>query len=76
MGPLPRLHRLVLVLVTVLSGVVGGLWLAHFDKVPVVMSAGALLGGLGGLMVAAMMAHDAALRPGAEPLHTARRPGL
>ena len=48
-GPLPLLHRLVLVAITVCAGTIGGAWVAHYTALPVAVSAGALLGACVGL---------------------------
>jgi hypothetical protein len=51
-GPLPWLHRIVLVALTLCFGVVGGTWVAHMTSVPVTISTGAPLGGAFGLVAA------------------------
>lgn len=48
-GPLPVLHRVVLLAISVCAGIIGGAWVAHLTPLPVAVSAGALLGGCVGL---------------------------
>ncbi|HEY0950891.1 hypothetical protein [Nocardioides sp.] len=62
-GPLPALHRL-LVLATVLAvGIASGIWIAHFSTVPVAAAAGAAWGGLAGLLLGYVLLHDFHHRP-------------
>jgi len=62
-GPLPLLHRLVLALVTAMSGVLAGAWAAHVTPLPWAVSMGALVGGLLGLATAYAVVHRPQPRP-------------
>ena len=57
-GPLPRLHRLVLVAAALLVGVAAGAWLAHFTALPLAVSAGAAVGAVAGMLLAYALVHD------------------
>ncbi len=57
-GPLPQLHRLLLVAAALLVGVASGAWLAHFTALPVAASAGALIGAVAGVLLAYALVHD------------------
>lgn len=57
-GPLPRLHRLVLVAAALLVGVAAGAWLAHFTALPLAASAGAAVGAVAGMLLAYALVHD------------------
>lgn len=59
LGPLPRLHRLVVVAVTLLVGVASGAWVAAFTPLAVAVSAGAAGGALAGLLAAYLLLHEA-----------------
>jgi len=62
-GPLPALHRL-LVLATVLAvGITSGVWIAHFSTVPAAAAAGAAWGALAGLLLGYVLLHDFHHRP-------------
>jgi outer membrane lipoprotein SlyB len=57
-GPLPLLHKVVLVAITLLGGVIAGAWVAHMTPLPVAVSVGALAGGMLGLVVSYAMVHQ------------------
>lgn len=57
-GPLPPLHRLLLIIVALLVGVGSGAWIAHFTPVPLAASAGAALGALAGVLLGYVLIHD------------------
>lgn len=58
LGPLPRMHRWILIAVSLLVCVASGAWLAWFTPVPIVASAGALIGAAAGVVAAYAMVHD------------------
>jgi hypothetical protein len=62
-GPLPPLYRWRTVVVAVLVFIAAGAWLAHATPVPLVVTLGALLGGLAGVLVAFALLHDFSHRP-------------
>jgi hypothetical protein len=70
-GPLPLLHRLVLVAISLCSGVLAGAWIAHSTSLPVAVSMGALAGGLLGLVVAYALVHTS--HPEPRPIRITRR---
>jgi hypothetical protein len=70
-GPLPRLHRIVIVAITLCCGVVGGAWVAHVTTLPLAVSMGALLGGVLGLAAAYAVVHEPHPQP--KPVRVHRR---
>lgn len=61
-GPLPRLHRSLLVLVTVLVGMAAGAWLGH--ATPALLVSGSVVaGGLGGVALAWLLVHRSTPQP-------------
>ena len=71
-GPLPRLHRLLLVATALLIGVGSGAWVAYSTAMPLAASAGAVIGALVGILLAYALVHDFHAR--ARPVRTIRRP--
>lgn len=65
LGPLPYFHRIVVVVATLMTAISSGAWIAHFTAVPVAVGAGAVVGGLTGLVVSYGLVHPAT--------HTAER---
>jgi hypothetical protein len=59
LGPLPYLHRVAVVSAVLLTAIASGAWIAHFTLVPVAVGAGAVAGGLAGLVVAYALVHTA-----------------
>ena len=59
LGPLPYFHRIVVVVATVMTAIGSGAWIAHFTAVPVAVGAGAVVGGLTGLVVSYALVHPA-----------------
>lgn len=57
-GPLPRLHRLLVMAVTLLAGVAGGAWVAYFTRVPLQIGAGAVTGALVAAVASYLFLHD------------------
>ncbi|MFL6127839.1 MAG: hypothetical protein ACJ73E_02090 [Mycobacteriales bacterium] len=57
-GPLPLLHKVVLVAITLLAGVIAGAWVAHMTPLPVAVSVGALAGGVLGLVASYAVIHQ------------------
>jgi hypothetical protein len=57
-GPLPLLHKVVLVAITLLGGVIAGAWVAHMTPLPVAVSVGALAGGVLGLVTSYAVIHQ------------------
>jgi uncharacterized protein YqgC (DUF456 family) len=62
-GPLPLLHKVVLVAITLLGGVIAGAWVAHMTPVPLAASMGALAGGVFGLFASYAVIHQPQPRP-------------
>jgi hypothetical protein len=62
-GPLPLLHKVVVVIITLLAGVIAGAWVAHVTPLPLAVSVGALGGGLLGLVAAYAVVHQPQPRP-------------
>ena len=57
LGPLPRLHRLLLISATVLVvGIASGAWIALFTLLAV--TAGAVVGAVAGLLLGYLLVHD------------------
>jgi len=57
------LHRIVIGAISLLFGVVAGMWIAHSTPLPVAVYGGALAGGLLGLGAAYILVHSAQPRP-------------
>lgn len=57
-GPLPRLHRLLMLAAALVVGVASGAWIAHFVALPVAASAGAVIGAVAGLALGYLLVHD------------------
>jgi hypothetical protein len=70
-GPLPLLHRLVVVAISLCAGVLAGAWIAHATSLPVAVSMGALAGGLLGLVAAYALVHTSHTEP--RPVRITRR---
>jgi len=70
-GPLPLLHRIVLAAISLCYGIVAGVWIAHFTPLPIAISAGALAGGLLGLLAAYVQLHSRRTQP--RPARMTRR---
>ena len=62
-GPLPLLHRILLVALTLACGVTGGAWVAHFTAAPVEVSLGSAAGGLLAVVAAYALVHQPPPRP-------------
>jgi hypothetical protein len=59
LGPLPYFHRIVVVVATLMTAIGSGAWIAHFTAIPVAVGAGAVVGGLTGLVVSYALVHPA-----------------
>jgi hypothetical protein len=59
LGPLPYFHRVVVIVAVLMTAAASGAWVAHFTVVPVAVGAGAVVGGLTGLVVAYALVHPA-----------------
>ncbi|MBF4768967.1 hypothetical protein ISU10_14465 [Nocardioides agariphilus] len=74
LGPLPYFHRVVVIVAVVMTAIASGAWIAHFTAVPVAVGAGAVVGGLTGLVVAYALVHPAThTGVHAQPIRTRRR---
>lgn len=62
-GPLPRLYRLLIVVVAVVAFLGAGALVAQLSAVPVPLPLGALLGALAGVAVSWALVHDFHGRP-------------
>ena len=62
-GPLPRLHRLLVVVTAVAVGIAWGVWIAQFSTLPAAAAAGAAWGGLAGVLLGFVLLHDFHHRP-------------
>jgi hypothetical protein len=58
LGPLPQLHRLLLITTVLVVGIASGAWIAHFTILPVAATVGAAVGGLAGVLLAYVLVHD------------------
>ena len=63
LGPLPQLHRMLLIVTVLVVGVACGAWLAHFTSLPVAATAGAAVGAVAGLMLGYLLVHDFSHHP-------------
>ncbi|MGB0102114.1 MAG: hypothetical protein WBP61_17685 [Nocardioides sp.] len=57
-GPLPKLHRLLVVTAGLLIGLVTGVWLVNMTAVPALVFAGVGWGLLAGLLLILVLLHD------------------
>lgn len=62
-GPLPRLHRLLVVVTALVVGMISGVWLAQVIAGPALVAAGVGWGLLAGLMLNYVLLHDFQHRP-------------
>ena len=58
LGPLPRLHRLLLIPAVLVIGIASGAWIALFTPLPVAATAGAAVGAVAGLLLGYLLVHD------------------
>ena len=58
LGPLPALHRLLVVGVVLVVGVCAGAWIVHFTPLEVAAPAGALIGAVAGVLAGFALVHD------------------
>ena len=58
LGPLPTLHRFVLVLAALVVGVGIGFWFGAVPEVPLNIRVGLLAGGAAGVAAAFVLVHD------------------
>lgn len=63
LGPLPQLHRLLLLLTVLAVGIASGAWIAHYAVLPVAATAGAGFGAVAGLLLGYLLIHDWSHRP-------------
>jgi hypothetical protein len=57
-GPLPRLHRLLVVATALIVGVLSGIWIFTVTEVPTLVAAGLGWGLLTGLLLIYVLLHD------------------
>lgn len=57
-GPLPLLHRIILIVIALGTCMAAGIWLAWWTPVHLLVSAGAAIGALVGVAVAWLLTHD------------------
>ena len=62
-GPLPQLHRILVVLTALVVGVLSGVWLAQLIAGPPLVAAGIGWGLLAGLLLDYVLLHDFHHRP-------------
>lgn len=70
-GPLPRLHRTLVVVTTLIVGMLAGVWLVHETTLPALAAAGVGWGLLAGLLLNYVLLHDFHRRP--DPVRVRRR---
>ena len=70
-GPLPRLHRTLVVVTTLIVGMLAGIWLVNATTVPALAAAGVGWGLLAGLLLNYVLLHDFHRRP--DPVRVRRR---
>lgn len=57
-GPLPQLHRLLVVITTLAVGVASGIWMSQTASLPFAAAAGAGWGALAGGLLGYVLLHD------------------
>lgn len=72
MGPLPTLYRWRVAVVALLFCGAVGAWLAYSTPIPVVVTVGALLGAVAGLLVAFALVHEFTPAPRRVRVHRRR----
>ena len=70
-GPLPRLHRTLVVVTALIVGMLAGIWLVNETAVPALAAAGVGWGLLAGLLLTYVLLHDFHHRP--DPVRVRRR---
>lgn len=70
-GPLPRLHRILVVVTALIVGMLAGVWLVNTTAVPALAAAGVGWGLLAGLLLNYVLLHDFHHRP--DPVRVRRR---
>lgn len=58
LGPLPQLHRMLMLVTALVVGVASGAWIAHFTVLPVAVTVGASFGAVAGLLLGYVLVHD------------------
>ena len=71
-GPLPQLHRLLVVVTALAVGIASGAWIAHFVSAPAAAAAGACWGAFAGALLGYVLLHDFHRRPHAVRVHRRR----
>lgn len=71
-GPLPRLHRLLVVVTALAVGIASGVWIAQFSTLPAAAIAGAAWGALAGVLLGYVLLHDFHHRPRPVRVHHRR----
>ena len=62
-GPLPQLHRVLVVLTAFVVGIASGAWIVHFTPVAVAAAAAVAWGAAAGLLLSFVLLHDFQHRP-------------
>jgi hypothetical protein len=57
-GPLPQLHRILVIVTALIVGILSGVWLAQLVEGPSVVAAGIGWGVLAGLLLDYVLLHD------------------
>ena len=63
LGPLPQLHRLLLLITVLVVGIASGAWIAHYAALPVAATVGAGFGAVAGLLLGYVLIHDWSHQP-------------
>lgn len=69
-GPLPQLHRLLVVITALMVGIASGAWIVQFTPISVAVAAGVAWGAAAGLLLAYVLVHD--FHHGARPVRVRR----
>jgi xanthine/uracil permease len=62
-GPLPRFHRLLVIVTALVAGILAGVWLAQTIAGPALVASGIGWGLLAGLLLNYVLLHDFQHRP-------------
>lgn len=57
-GPLPRLHRILVLLAALAVGIVSGIWVVHVTGIPALVGTGVGWGFLAGMLLDFVLVHD------------------
>ena len=73
LGPLPPLHRVLLIVTVLVVGIAAGAWITHVAAPAVAATAGAGFGAIAGLLLGVALVHDFSHHHQHRPVRVVRR---